>query len=95
MYLHVFSLCEHRAGAPSNDGLDTVRLEGAPPASADVSDDTPDTHWGESVIEGEEVPLIVGIFAVTAWGLSPKPPPVAPSSLGPVIWLKRLGAARG
>lgn len=41
MYLHVFSLCEHRAGAPSNDGLDTVRLEGAPPQSADVSDDTP------------------------------------------------------
>src|SRR5260221_2273075 len=28
-------------------------------------------------------------FGVTAWGLSPKPPPVAPSSLGPVSWLKR------
>jgi hypothetical protein len=26
---------------------------------------------------------------VTASGLSPKPPPVAPSSLGPVTWLKR------
>ncbi len=26
---------------------------------------------------------------VTAGGLSPKPPPVAPSSLGPVTWLKR------
>lgn len=26
---------------------------------------------------------------VTAWGLSPTPPPVAPSSLGPVTWLKR------
>jgi hypothetical protein len=47
MYLHVFSLCEHRAGAPSDDGLDTVRLEGAPPASADVSDDTPGASTGE------------------------------------------------
>jgi hypothetical protein len=28
-------------------------------------------------------------FAVIAWGLSPKPPPVAPSSLGPVTWLKQ------
>jgi len=26
---------------------------------------------------------------VVAWGLSPTPPPVAPSSLGPVTWLKR------
>jgi hypothetical protein len=26
---------------------------------------------------------------VAAWGLSPTPPPVAPSSLGPVTWLKR------
>jgi hypothetical protein len=26
---------------------------------------------------------------VTACGLSPTPPPVAPSSLGPVTWLKR------
>lgn len=28
-------------------------------------------------------------FAVIAGGLSPEPPPVAPSSLGPVTWLKR------
>jgi len=46
MNLHVFSLCEHRAGAPSDDGLNTVRLEGTPPASADVSDDTPGHSLG-------------------------------------------------
>jgi hypothetical protein len=28
-------------------------------------------------------------FEVTSVGLSPKPPPVAPSSLGPMTWLKR------
>jgi hypothetical protein len=61
MNLHVFSLCEHRAGAPSVDGLDTVRLEGAPPLSADVSGDTPiPRNWGDSLIEGGEVPVIVG-----------------------------------
>jgi hypothetical protein len=61
MNLHIFSLCEHRAGAPSDDGLDTVRLEGAPPQSADVVDDTPrPINWGDSVIEGGEIPVIVG-----------------------------------
>ena len=61
MNLHVFSLREHRAGAPSVDGLDTVRLEGTPPLSADVSGDTPiPRNWGDSVIEGGEVPVIVG-----------------------------------
>jgi hypothetical protein len=61
MNLHIFSLCEHRAGAPSDDGLDTVRLEGAPPQSADVNDDTPrHINWGDSLIEGGEIPVIVG-----------------------------------
>jgi hypothetical protein len=64
MNLHVFSLCEHRAGAPSVDGLDTVRLEGAPPLSADVSGDTPiPRNWGDSLIESGEVPVIVGTGA--------------------------------
>jgi hypothetical protein len=61
MNLHIFSLCEHRAGAPSDDGLDTVRLEGAPPQSADVNDDTPrPINWGKSMIEGGEIPVIAG-----------------------------------
>src|SRR5439155_27323771 len=61
MNLHIFSLCEDRARAPSDDGLDTVRLEGAPPQSADVNDDTPrPINWGDSVIEGGEIPMIVG-----------------------------------
>src|SRR5215831_13503257 len=56
MNLHIFSLCEHRAGAPSVDGQNTVRLEGPPPQSADVRHDTPrpsqlgrfsDRRWGE------------------------------------------------
>ncbi len=33
--------------------------------------------------------VIAKTFEVTAGGLGPKPPPVAPSSLGPVSWLKR------
>src|SRR5215475_2300029 len=61
MNLHIFSLCEHRARAPSDDGLDTVRLEGAPPQPADVNNDTPTPiNWGDSVIEGEEIPVIAG-----------------------------------
>ncbi len=72
MNLHVFSLCEHRAGAPSDDGLDTVRLEGAPPQSADVSDDTPrPSNWGDSVIEGGEIPVIVGTPDLTAPNAAP------------------------
>ena len=59
MNLHVFSLGEHRAGAPPDDGLDTVRLEGAPPLSADVTDDTPRLiNWGESAIEHRDFPGI-------------------------------------
>src|SRR5215475_5725785 len=61
MNLHIFSLCEHRARAPSDDGLDAVRLEGAPPQPADVNNDTPTPiNWGDSVIEGEEIPVIAG-----------------------------------
>jgi hypothetical protein len=37
----------------------------------------------QSVVVGAES------LQVIAWGLSPEPPPVAPSSLGPVTWLKR------
>jgi hypothetical protein len=67
MNLHVFSLCEHRAGAPSDDGLDTVRLEGAPPQLADVTDDTPmPRNWGDSVIERGEIPVIAGKLIETA-----------------------------
>lgn len=67
MNLHIFSLCEHRAGAPSNDGQNTVRLEGAPPASADVTDDTPrpsqlgrfsDRRWGVSGDRGHRPHLL-------------------------------------
>jgi hypothetical protein len=57
MNLHIFSLCEHRAGAPSDDGLDTVRLEGAPaPVSGRQSRHAEahqlgrfsDRRWGDS-----------------------------------------------
>jgi hypothetical protein len=41
--------------------LDTVRLEGAPPQSADVNNDAPiPLSWGDSVIAGGEIPVIVG-----------------------------------
>jgi hypothetical protein len=42
----------------------------------------PALHYQYLVVSAETV-------EVTAWGLSPTPPPVAPSSLGPVTWLKR------
>lgn len=40
---------------------------------------------------GEYLSLVVSAktFLVTDSGLSPKPPPVDPASLGPVTWLKR------
>ena len=42
----------------------------------------PALHYLSLVVSAETV-------EVTAWGLSPNAPPVAPSSLGPVTWLKR------
>ncbi len=43
---------------------------------------TPALRYLSLVVSAETV-------EVTAWGLSPTPPPVAPSSLGPVTWLRR------
>jgi hypothetical protein len=48
----------------------------------------PALHYMCLVVSAEE-------FALTAWGLSPGPPAVTPSSLGPLTWLKSLGAAPG
>jgi hypothetical protein len=42
----------------------------------------PALHYHSLVVSAETL-------EVTASGLSPKPPPVGPSSLGPVTWLKR------
>jgi hypothetical protein len=52
--------------APADDGLDTVRLEGAPPQSADVSDNTPGhslgrfshRRWGDSGNRGQRAPIV-------------------------------------
>jgi hypothetical protein len=58
-YLHVFYLCELEPGS-LDDGLDAVRREGAPPAWANASDDTPGRSPGDSVIEHGEAPVIAG-----------------------------------
>lgn len=47
-------------------------------------------HWTHApALNYQSLVVIARTFEVTAGGLSPKPPPVAPSSLGPVTWLKR------
>src|SRR6516225_6198390 len=75
MNLHVFSLCEHEPGLLQPTAWTPSGSKEPRPCRRTSSATRRDPHnWGDSVIEGGEIPVIVG--NLVAW----------PRHLGPFGW---------